>query len=374
MFVISLSYKTSSSDFRERLVLDEEKRLTLFSLLRENELREAVYVATCNRCEIYGVGNARKAAALWASLAQVDYERFKESLLYYEDANAIEHLFRVSAGLESMVLGEDEILRQVKESYAWSKQRGYTAYELNMIFQGAFCCAKKIKTETLLSKSAVSVASLAATKIHHFKKEKKKVLVIGASGDTGRKLIKNLFTYGDSEIYATKHQSHIDGSQLHVIPYEERYLYLDEMDVIVSATKGPHLTITYGKAKEVLKHKKERLFVDLAVPRDFDEDLEKIKDCQMISIDDFRQIAKENNKRKIREKLQGEMLLELEIDRLRKELLFREARTVLFPKELEQREKNSGIQSFVYQFKEAASAVEFEGFINVLKRIQEEVL
>ncbi len=368
MFVISLNHKKSKTEYRERLSFDDSQILELLNKLKAVGINQGVYVCTCNRCELYGIGKAAKALGILAELACVDKDELKDQTLFFEGEGAINHLFHVTAGFDSMVLGEDEILRQIKNAYLYSKDNGYTDYELNTIFQGAICCAKKIKTKTKLSKTSTSIASLAATKIHNYKHGIKKVMIIGATGDTGNKVMLNLLSYGDCQIYTTKHISHINNSQVKIIPYADRYEYIGQMDVVVSATKSPHYTVTYGKLKNSAKEKDSRLFIDLAVPRDIDEDITSLSGNQLISIDDFEVIARENNSLKFQEKENGELILEDELNSLLKELIFHKNRESL--ERLSDIDENNLIK-FVYKYRKIASSEEFKSFVNVINKMQE---
>ena len=368
MFVISLNHKTADTEFREKLSFDETAKLEFLHKLENLGLTQCVYLSTCNRCEIYGVGKAHKVVNTWSEMAGVDVDALKEHLLFFDGDGAVNHLFHVTAGFESMVLGEDEILRQIKDAYQFSKNNGYTDYELNTIFQAALRCAKKIKTKTKLSKTSVSIASLAATKIHNYKRGEKKVMIMGATGDTGNKVLLNLLSYGDCLIYATKHIHHINNPKVNSIPYSERYDYINQMDVVVSATRSSHYTITAGKLKSLGLEDKEQLFLDLAVPRDIDEDVENINGIKLISIDDFVTIAKENNNLKSKEKENGEAIIEEELDVLLKELTFHQNRNSF---EKMKETLTEDFEHFVYKYRDVASSEEFESFINVLNRMQE---
>ena len=366
MFVVSVNHKIASADFRQCFAFDQEKTKLFLSKLKESGISECVYLNTCNRCEVYGVGKVSKLIPVWAQLAGVEVEELKEKLLFFDGKGAVNHLFHVAAGFESMVLGEDEILRQIKEAYLYSMEAGYTGFQLNSIFQSALACAKRIKTETRLSKSSVSVASLAATRIHNFSHEDKKVMIIGATGDTGHKVFKNLLSYGDCQIYVTKHLHQLDAKNIITIPYEERYKYIDEMDVVVSATKSPHYTITYGKLVDMNLSAKDRLFIDLAVPGDIDEDILKLGHSQLITIDDFENIAKENNAIKLQEKENGEAIIEEEINDLLKDLIFHDNREKLKTVQISH---SDDFQHFLYKYKEIATAEEFSSFVNVVTQM-----
>ena len=175
MFCISLSYKNANENIRSNLSLTDD-------MLSETHC--GVLLNTCNRIEFYGVDSPYETVDKY-------FSSVKKYILIYENDGAIMHLFKVACGLDSMLLGEDEILGQVKTAYAYSLENGYTDYELNTIFQSAITCAKRIKTDTLLSKSSVSVATLVVDLCKKYQSGKKTVLVIGGSGDIGNKIIKN---------------------------------------------------------------------------------------------------------------------------------------------------------------------------------------
>ena len=199
MFALSFSYKTSGAEDRQCFSFDSETTEELLTSLALSSVQQAVYLFTCNRVELYAVGDACQALEVLCGFAGKNADEVKSKVLIFEGKSAVRHLFRVTGGFESMVVGEDEILGQVKKAYFFSKDRGFTDYELNTVFQSAIKDAKRIKTETLLSKSSVSVASLAASYCKSFLPGKKTVLVIGASGDTGRTAVKNLLSYGTDE-------------------------------------------------------------------------------------------------------------------------------------------------------------------------------
>lgn len=366
MFVVSVNHKTASTEFRQSFAFDEDKTKLFFRRLSDAGIKEIVYVNTCNRCEVYGVGKASLVLQAWAELAGVEVEELKENVLFFDGNGAVSHLFHVTAGFESMVLGEDEILRQIKNAYLYSMEEGFTGFELNSIFQSAIACAKRIKTETKLSKSSVSVASLAATKIHNYSHKPKKVMIIGATGDTGSKVLKNLLSYGDSEIYVTRHIHQIDSKNVNTIPYEDRYKYINDMDVVVSATKSPHYTVTYGKLVDIQLAERDRLFIDLAVPKDIDEDILKIKGSQLITIDSFEAIAKENNSIKLKEKESGELIIEEEINDVLKDLIFHDNREKL---KAVKSSPDEDFQHFLFKYKEIATAEEFSSFVNVVTQM-----
>lgn len=200
----------------------------------------------------------------------------KQIFLFYDD-KAISHLYNVVSGIDSMVIGEDEILGQIKRAYAFAQRCKTTGYELNTVFQAAIACAKRIKTETALSKTSVSMATLAANEVARLG-ENVSVMVIGATGKIGTSLVKNLVSHKNISIITTLRNHNNDltyRNDVSAVEYNDRYKYIDKVDCLISATSSPHYTITYYDLQKCLKENKNRLFIDLAVPPDIDREIEK---------------------------------------------------------------------------------------------------
>ena len=334
MFCISLNYKKAQANIRESISLTEAAL---------EDMQCGVFLKTCNRIELYGIDGVYEAAEKY-------FSSVKSHILIYENEDSIKHLFKVTCGLDSMLLGEDEILGQVKAAYAYSLENGYTNYELNTIFKSAITCAKRIKTDTLLSKSSVSVATLTADLCRKYRNEKKTVLVIGGSGDIGNKIIKNLISSGDFEIYATVHKHGIK-NQVNLIDYEDRYEYINKSDIVISATKSPHFTVTKDRIDG-----KERLQIDLAVPRDVDTSIENV-----ITLEQISALADKNNELKQDAAQAALQIIDEELDTLQKELLMHR----LMPLEVDEELKH-----FIYEFRSLSSADEFKAFAAVFERME----
>ena len=178
MECISISHKTAGADLRQRFAFaEQEAEAFVRELTDRREIGQAVLLSTCNRTELYVQGETGSFGILEELLArksEIDAERIRETARRYEGKSAVRHLFSVTCGMDSMVVGEDEILGQVRSAYLFSSERGRCGYELNAVFQGALACAKKIKTETMISKSSVSVATLACAELFRFEKQHKR--------------------------------------------------------------------------------------------------------------------------------------------------------------------------------------------------------
>lgn len=369
MFVISINYKNVKTNIRERYAFDRETAILFLQRLKKDGITEEVYLNTCNRTEVYGNGNYEAAVKAMAEFSSVDPSSLREDAFIFEGESAIRHLFRVTAGIESMVIGEDEVLGQMKGAYDLSREQGFTDFFFNKVFQAAITAAKKIKTDTELSKRSVSVATIAASKCHKFMDGHKKILVIGASGDTGGKLVKNLISYHDSTIYATVRNNHVTEKELNLVPYRDRYHYIDCADVIISCTKSPHFTVTYSRIKSEEIENKPRLFIDLAVPRDIDEDVLKLAQSELITINDIEALARENNEIKKAEIVVAEEIIEETVDELLKTLYFHEFLEAFDSKK---NEHTIDFSKFIYHYRDIATAEEFASFLKVLRRMGED--
>lgn len=351
MLCIGINYRLAPVEAREKFSFsyDEKK-----SFIKDN----MVILSTCNRVEIYFTDyDVKKAAREICSFKGIDYDSFKGYINVYSGDGAIKHLYRVACGLESKILGEDEILGQVKDAYYFSHENVRLSYEINTVFKGAITAAKKIKTETLISKSAVSIGTLVAGFVNA--NNIKNVMLIGISGKIGMIAAKNLLSYKDINLTATQRAYKNDFPHIknvEYIPFNERYKYINKCDAVISATSSPHYIITAERLKEY--NIKNKIFIDLAVPRDIDED---ISDNSLFNIDYFETISKNNSNIKITEKEKAEHIIENMIDDLKKEMFFH---TIV--QDLQSLNKCS-FEQMIYKVRDGMSSSEFIKFISILK-------
>lgn len=337
MFCISVSFKKTPVNVRQRFAFSkEEAKVFLDKLIKEQWITGGVIVSTCNRSECYFTGSRAYLSKIenwFAGYKKIDREWMKKYCLYYSGKRAIQHLYKVTAGLDSMVLGEDEILRQVKEAYLFAKEHGFVNSELNIIFQGAFNCAKQTKSETAISNTPVSIGTLTANMVETYLKEKKlpkKVLVIGATGKIGSIVAKDLISKGISVTGTTR--SHIGEGGVMLqgvegiawIPFDKRYEAIFGVAVVVSATGSPHYTITKDVFEKNCGKAQEYLMVDLAVPYDIDQDLAQLDGVMLYDIDYFENISSENYNIKLNEIDKAKRILADCVEEVQKKLLIRE--------------------------------------------------
>lgn len=330
MECISISHKTASSGEREKFYIPKEKAGDFLRSIRVvTGVEQCVLLSTCNRTEVYVQGEENRFRELEEVLSEVsgsDGEQIRNLARRYQGRKALQHLFRVVCGMESMVLGEDEILGQTRDAYMAAKEAGYTGYELNAVFQAALACAKRVKTETMLSKTAVSVATLAASEVARLPLLHKTVLLMGGSGQMGGIILKNLLSQKNVRIIATV-RSHngicqTGGEQVEHVDYQNRYAALEGADAVISATASPHYTLTAGRVREAMRTQKERLFLDISMPPDLDAEIGNLAHCRLVALDDIKRLAEANNRLKQQAFADAEEILEEELERLCKVLAF----------------------------------------------------
>lgn len=330
MECISISHKTADSGEREKFYIPKEKTGDFLQKIRAvTGAEQCVLLSTCNRTEVYVSGEENRFRELEKALEMIsgsDGEQIRSLARRYQGRRALHHLFRVVCGMESMVIGEDEILGQTREAYLYAKEAEHTGYELNTIFQAALACAKRVKTETMISRTAVSVATLAVNEVVHLPIPRKTVLLMGGSGQMGSIILKNLLSQKNVRVIATV-RSHkgicqSGGEQVEHVDYQNRYAALEEADAIISATASPHYTLTAGRVREAVRTQKERLFLDISMPPDLDAEIGQLAHCRLVALDDIKKLAEENNRRKQQAFADAEEILEEELEKLCKALAF----------------------------------------------------
>lgn len=384
MYCISISHKRAPAHIREQYAFTKEERAEFVrKLIEETKVSGAVMLCTCNRSELYFSSTKaeeereaviERVEEQFAAYKQVAKEEFLRYLNVFEGDLATTHLFKVCGGFESKILGEDEILRQVKEAYEEAKENGTTGYELNMTFQKAIASAKRIKTHTEISNMPISIATLVANEVAQLEKEgEKRVLLMGLTGKIGGDVAKNLLCKPNIKILGTvrnvtsKQGDEKDGIQ--IVPYANRYEYINDADVIISATSSPHYTLCADKTAEVMKTKKERLFLDLAMPRDIDAEMVQLPGVTLHNIDYFDTISKRNGTLKLEELDRATMILEEEKQELIKELVFHEYREQI-PRWKEIFEQMP-LEKILYRMKKKADEESLKTVLEVFGKLEE---
>ncbi|MGN0696660.1 MAG: glutamyl-tRNA reductase [Oscillospiraceae bacterium] len=373
LYCVSVNYKKADALFREKLAFPAEVQHALAERTLENEhVSGCVLLCTCNRTEMYFSGDASAISAAKTLLSRyggVSEGELAPVLMMFSGDAAVRHLFKVACGIESMVMGEDEILGQTKNAFRTAMEHGLTSYELNVIFQRAIACAKRIKTETTLSGVPVSTATLAANAAADFG-EKVNVLVIGASGKIGTSTVKNLLAHKNVSVSVTRRtyggEVFFSPEDVDILNYSDRYSAINSADVVISATDSPHYTITKNRLEETVTDTRKRLFIDLAVPHDIEETVNDIPWAAVFDIDRFGELARENNRVKMSGVQAAESIIVQETDELNKELLIHE----MLP-EAERIGKNIAEMPFEKLLFRLKAGLRYEELLHVLEILKE---
>lgn len=297
---VGIRYKEAPLAVREQASFTDSAKFFLLQELKKHSVEQSMVLATCNRSEIFFFCSEEEAVTAASCCFQGAFPQVELTpyLFAMQGHEAMEYLFRVAAGLESLVLGEDQILGQVVDALDFSRTMGYAGKELNKVVRDAITCAKEIKTVFGMSKKPLSVSYVG---VQELKKrcplEGARVLVIG-SGRTASLALAHICECGPEKIYVcSRDRSHAEQlklsfSNLEIRDYRERYFLLQECPIVVSATASPHLVIKKEDAGDI----SGKVILDLAAPRDVDERLSELSDIQIINLDSLQEICDENLK------------------------------------------------------------------------------
>lgn len=305
ILVLGLSHHTAPVTLRERFAFAEGRVPETLQLLRDAGIvDEGVILSTCNRVEIYAATSTepRQAfAAMQEFLVRChDYrDPLTDEIYKLCEPQSVEHLFKVACGLDSMVLGETEILGQLKKAYELAFRHNHTGSRLNKAFQKAFNVAKHIRTETNIQRGSVSVGSVAvelAERIFN-SLEARQVMVIGA-GETSEKTARALLSRGARSIIVSNRSqeralalaAELGGRAVHFEEWAEEF---QKIDIVISSTSAPHYVLDRAKLEPLMKrrHNKPLLLIDIAVPRDIEPEVNFLENVYLYNIDDLQAIA-----------------------------------------------------------------------------------
>lgn len=306
--VVGLNYKTAPVEIREKLsFIESDLPNAMEALQRQKSILENVIISTCNRTEIYAVVDQLHTGRYYikqflANWFNIPMEQFEDHLFIREEEDSLNHLFRVTAGIDSMVLGETQILGQVKKSFLQGQEIGTTGTVYNQLFKQAVTFAKRAHSETAIGENAVSVSYAAvelAKKIFGSLKDKH-VAILGA-GKMGELAIENLYGNGVGKVTvinrtfekAQNLASKFDGDAKAM---NELQCTLLEADILISSTGATDYVIDHDLMKDVAKFRKgDPLFmVDIAVPRDLDPQIGDVPNVFLYDIDDLQGIVQAN--------------------------------------------------------------------------------
>ena len=325
--VLGINHRTAPVEVRGQVAFPPEQLArALAELTTLDGMHEAAILSTCNRTEIYCTrdDSSFEAIAGWlCRFHRLDPGSLQPHLYNYHEAEAVRHILRVAAGLDSMILGEPQILGQMKDSYQQALQANSLGTLVNRLFQYTFSVAKQIRTDTAIGASPVSVAFAAVSLARQIfgQLEKQTALLIGA-GETIELTARHLHERGTGKIVIanrTVSRAHDLAAQFdgYGIGLDEIPAHLAEADIVISSTGSTEPLITRNQVEAALKKRKHRpiFMVDIAVPQDIATDVAELDDVYLYTVDDLKQVIEENLRSREEAALQAEEIIEVQVER-----------------------------------------------------------
>jgi glutamyl-tRNA reductase len=324
--LIGVNHKTAPVEVRERLAIPESRLPEALKCLTKHPgVQEGMILSTCNRVEL--VTQSKNGGAdlrqFLGEFFQVDRAQMDPHLYEYREQDAVRHLFRVTSSLDSMVVGEAQILGQVKEAYATARAVGACHSQLDQLLTRAFAVAKRVRTETAVGSSAVSVASVAvelAKKI--FGSLSGKTVYLVGAGKMTELAARHLLAHGAGSIFvanrtydrAIRLAQKFDGQ---AIEFSRLYETCDRADIVITSTGAPHAIFRKEHGEQFLSRRKNRpmFFIDIAVPRDVDAEMNKLDGIFVYDIDDLQQAIASHVADRKKEALKADEIIDVEVQR-----------------------------------------------------------
>lgn len=331
IIVVGMNYRTAPVEIREKFAVPESDWQEALRQLRQTKsVLECVMVSTCNRTELYVVVDRlhmcghfiRSFMETWFGISR---QQFTPYLYIYEDDQAVEHLFRVSCGLDSMVIGETQILGQIRNAFLFAQNEGVTGTWLNTVFKQAITLAKRAHAETSINENAVSVsyAAVELGKRIFGSFQGKKVLILGA-GKMSELTVKHLYANGAAEVMVANRT--LSRAEELAKQFNGRAGTLDaaeqmlvEADIVISSTGSKEYVLTADDVKRAMSKRKSRslFFIDIAVPRDLDPAISDVSNVFLYDIDDLQGIVESNLARRRKEAAKIEAFIADELEEYR---------------------------------------------------------
>ena len=322
--LVGLSHKTAPVEVRERMAFSSDAlRAALTSLVGRQEVNEALILSTCNRVEVVAESaDERLIREFLCEFHQIPHESVSKHLYSFRNVEAIRHVFRVAASLDSMVIGEPQILGQVKEAYRIAADAGTVGMHLSALMNRAFAVAKKVRSETGISQSAVSVSYAAVELARKIFGDLagKTVMIIGAS-KMGELAAKHLKRAGVSSVLVTNRtfERAVELAKVFegaAVPFEHFADHMVGADIVITSTGATHFIIGKSQAEQIIHRRKNKpmFFIDIAVPRDIDPSVNEIDNVFLYDIDDLQQVIDENLKERLKEASRAEEIIASEVE------------------------------------------------------------
>ena len=338
LLLVGMSHRTAPVEVRERMNIAEARLGTAVAdLVRREGILEGLIISTCNRIEVItsaqdqadGESPLRK---FLADYYQCDLNAYEGYFYWHHQQEAVRHVFRVASSLDSMLVGEPQILGQMKRAYAIAREAGALNGLLNEVVTQAFAVARKVRRETAIGTAAVSVsyAAVELAKKIFGSLTGKTIFVIGA-GKMSELAAKHLLSSGASAIFVSNrtYDRAVELAEAFhgtAIRFEQLLEYVGKSDIVISSTGAPHFVVEKPQVEKMLAARKNRpmFFVDIAVPRDIDPAVNELDNAFLYDIDDLDQVVDANKKQREREAVYAEEIVQQEVQKMMRRLASRE--------------------------------------------------
>jgi glutamyl-tRNA reductase len=321
--LVGVSHKTAPVEVRERLAFNSDAlRSALTTLVGRQDVSEVIILSTCNRVEVVAESSDdRLIREFLCDFHRISHDAVSKHLYSFRNTDVIRHVFRVASSLDSMMIGEPQILGQVKEAYRIATDAGTVGMHLSALMDRAFAVAKKVRSETGISQSAVSISFAAVELARKIFGDLtgKTVMIIGAS-KMGELAAKHLKRNGVSSVLVTNRTFEravqlakvFEGA---AVPFEHFKDHMDRADIVITSTGAPHFIINKPLAEHIIHRRRNKpmFFIDIAVPRDIDPEVNQIDNAFLYDIDDLQQVIDANLKERVKEALRAEEIIDSEV-------------------------------------------------------------
>ncbi len=328
VFIVGLNHKTADVDVREKFAFNGSKLEEGLIRFKElPEVQEAMILSTCNRVELYAnVSDTMKASesikTFLSEFHNINKESLDKALYIYDDVKAVKHIFRVASSLDSMVIGEPQILGQLKDAFELALEKKTTGILLNKLMKKAISIAKRVRTETRIAENAVSISFAAvelAKKI--FTDLSKKVFMLLGAGEMAELAARHLISNGVKEVIVSN-RTYKRACELakefngRAVKFDEFIQEMMRADIVICSTGAPTYILTKSQMQRVMKERKQRqvFIIDISVPRNIDPEINDLDNVYLYNIDDLQGVVDANKFERLKEAEKAEMIIEEEIE------------------------------------------------------------
>lgn len=323
IFLIGANHKTAPIELREMLSFTEEETARALALLKkDSHVLESFLFSTCNRTEVLYIADDETSTdrmiEFISQVKRIEVSTFKQALYIYKNSDAVEHLFEVASSLDSMIVGEPQILGQIKQAYRNAVKQNTSGVILNRLLHKSFSVAKKVRKETGIGDNAVSISYAAIELANKIFSDlaSKSVMLLGA-GEMAELAVEHLISNDVNKIIVANRtfKNAVELAEKfngHAIKFEERESALFEVDIIISSTGATDYVIEKSHVKKAMRARKNAplFFIDIAVPRDIDPKVNKISNAYLYDIDDLKNIVEHNMEQRQQETVKAKRFIE----------------------------------------------------------------